>query len=75
MKADKWGTLAEQKRFEANWTPAKQRTDRGCLRSRKCLNCHHSEINTESRSGTIRCTELDVATRDSAICDRYRPGN
>jgi hypothetical protein len=71
MKADKYGTYAEQKRFEANWKPAKQRTDLGVQRSRKCINCKHGEINVETRSGSIHCNALDAATRDGAICDRY----
>jgi hypothetical protein len=73
MKAERYGTLAEQCRYQAEWMPAKQRTDD---RIRKCINCGNSEIPTNedgviSRTG-LRCAMFGFATRDGAICKFYR---
>jgi hypothetical protein len=73
MKADKYGTAVEQRRFDAGWMPAKQRTDE---RIRKCINCAQAEIPEDEqglpqRTG-LRCQEWEFATRDGAICKSYQ---
>jgi hypothetical protein len=72
MKAHRYGTLSEQARFEANWGTSTTRTDEGVYRRRRCDNCEHSELGT-SRSGSLRCNTLGCATRESAICDHWKP--
>jgi hypothetical protein len=72
MKADKWGTPAQQKRFEAGWMPAKERKFKANDRDRRCGNCGNENINFQLASAPSNCEHLGVATRPSAVCNHWR---
>jgi hypothetical protein len=73
MKADKWGTMAEQARFGAGWKTARQRKADRDGRSGRCSDCRHGSTNVQLASRPVYCDFLDCATREGAICWHWQP--
>jgi len=79
MKADKYGTITEQKRHRMGWVRrVKTAGDAG-----KCKTCAHIDETTKWRSQpiiramkqttTFRCEKGDFATTGSGGCNEYAP--
>lgn len=67
MKADRCGTMAEQKRFTQGWLAATQRHQCGT-----CKSCEQKLMRLiQFESVTYRCTLGDFATGKTAICNQY----
>lgn len=60
--ADKYGTPAEQKRYDMGWLPGTERP--------QCANCEHMQ----HKGSGWHCNEGNVATQLTALCGVYERG-
>lgn len=73
MRADKYGTTAEQKRFHAGWKTARQRKADGDGRIGRCGDCQYCSMDVQRASLSVHCDFLDCGTREGAICWHWQP--
>jgi hypothetical protein len=67
MKADQYGTPAEQTRHQADWRTAEKNGPR-------CDGCVHVEMNPNGNGKwAAHCTALELATKPNATCDHHEP--
>jgi hypothetical protein len=67
MKADQYGTPAEQTRHQADWRTAEKNGPR-------CDGCIHVElIPNGNGKWAAHCTALELATKPNATCDHHEP--
>ncbi len=72
MKADKFGTAVEQRRFKMGWIRRAVAPE-----PPKCKNCQHVEEKWRDRlprdTVTYRCTKGEFATTPGGKCNHHAP--
>lgn len=64
MKADKYGTWAEQVRHSQNWRPGNKHP--------RCESCAYADIISYKADISAKCRKGNFATRVTACCDHYQ---
>lgn len=64
MKADKYGTWAEQVRHSQNWRPGNKHP--------RCESCAYVVVLSRTPAITARCSHGAFSTNISACCDHFQ---